>query len=204
MRRARWGWALVAAVPAVFIGYFFVYPVVRILALGLSEMNIGSTGLEARLVRIGWFTLWQAALSTVLTLLFAAPMTWAISRFEFRGRRMATALVTIPFVLPRYDNYYRQFPECRENIERPPSEIMRELYYDTVTMHAPALKCALETLGPEQLVFGSDYPHVPGGIDRFVTVLESVGMSEEHLEMVGRSNALDLIGLGDARAAGSR
>jgi thiamine transport system permease protein len=100
MRRARWGWVLVAAIPAVFIGYFFLYPVVRILALGLSEMNIGSTGLEARLVRIGWFTLWQAALSTVLTLLFAAPMTWAISRFEFRGRRMATALVTIPFVLP--------------------------------------------------------------------------------------------------------
>ena len=76
---------------------------------------------------------------------------------------------------------YRQFPECRENIERPPSEIMRELYYDTCTMHAPALRCALETFGAEQLVFGSDYPHVPGGIDRFVTVLNSVGLSDEQL-----------------------
>lgn len=100
MRRVRWGWLLVAAVPAVFIGYFFVYPVVRILALGLSELDFGSTGVEARLVRVGWFTLWQAVVSTVLTLVAAWPMTWAVSKFEFRGRRLATALVTVPFVMP--------------------------------------------------------------------------------------------------------
>ncbi|MCH8984428.1 MAG: iron ABC transporter permease [Acidobacteria bacterium] len=96
----RWGWLLTALVPAIFIGYFFVYPVARILTLGLSELSFGSSGLEARLIRVGWFTVWQATASTVLTLLFAAPMTWAVSRFEFRGRRLATALVTVPFVLP--------------------------------------------------------------------------------------------------------
>ncbi|HSJ84425.1 MAG TPA: iron ABC transporter permease [Acidimicrobiia bacterium] len=100
MRPIRWGRVLVAAVPAVFIGYFFLYPVGRILALGLSELGVGSDGVEARLFRIGWFTLWQAALSTILTLLAAAPMTWAVSQYEFRGRKLATALVTVPFVLP--------------------------------------------------------------------------------------------------------
>ena len=44
-------------------------------------------------------------------------------------------------------------------------------------------------------MFGSDYPHVPGGIDRFVTVLNSVGLSEEELAMVGRDTAAGLIGL---------
>lgn len=100
MRRLRWGWAAVALVPTLFIGYFFAYPVLRILWLGLSETSAGSSGLEARLLRVGWFTLWQAVVSTGLTLLFAAPMTWAVSRFEFRGRKLATALVTVPFVLP--------------------------------------------------------------------------------------------------------
>jgi thiamine transport system permease protein len=100
MRRIRWGWVAVAAVPAVFIGYFFVYPVVRILGLGLSELNIGASGLEARLLRVGWFTLWQATISTILTVLVAAPLTWAVSTYEFRGRRLATALITVPFVLP--------------------------------------------------------------------------------------------------------
>lgn len=100
MRRIRWGWVAVGLLPTLFIGYFFVYPVARILWLGLSETGAGSTGLEARLLRVGWFTLWQAVVSTALTLLFAAPMTWAVSRFEFPGRRLATALVTVPFVLP--------------------------------------------------------------------------------------------------------
>ena len=100
MRRVRWGWVIVAAVPAIFIGYFFVYPLVRILSLGLSELDIRASGLEARVLKVGWFTLWQASLSTALTLLVAAPMTWAVSNFEFRGRRLATALVTVPFVLP--------------------------------------------------------------------------------------------------------
>ena len=36
MKPTRWGQLLVAAVPTLFIGYFFVYPLVRILALGLS------------------------------------------------------------------------------------------------------------------------------------------------------------------------
>lgn len=99
-RRIRWGWALVAAVPTVFVGYFFVYPLLRILALGLSGLDLGASGVSARLARVGWFTLWQAVLSTVLTLLAAAPMTWAVSQFEFRGRRLATALVAVPFVLP--------------------------------------------------------------------------------------------------------
>lgn len=100
MRRVRWGWVVVAALPAVFIGYFFVYPVVRIIGLGLSEIQIGASGLEARLLKVGWFTLWQAALSTLLTMIVAAPMTWAVSRYRFTGKRLAIALVTVPFVLP--------------------------------------------------------------------------------------------------------
>lgn len=100
MRKISWGWVAVAAVPVVFIGYFFIYPVARILGLGLAELNIGVNGLEARLLRVGWFTLWQATVSTILTLVVAAPLTWAISTYEFRGRRFATALITVPFVLP--------------------------------------------------------------------------------------------------------
>ncbi|MDX1467763.1 MAG: iron ABC transporter permease [Acidimicrobiia bacterium] len=90
----------VATVPALFVGYFFAYPVVRILDVGLSELSIGASGLQARLLRVGWFTLWQASLSTVLTLLAATPLTWAVSSYEFKGRRLATALVAVPFVLP--------------------------------------------------------------------------------------------------------
>jgi predicted TIM-barrel fold metal-dependent hydrolase len=104
---------------------------------------------------------------------------------------------TVPFVLPRYDNYFKQFPECREHIDRPPSEIIGDLYFDTVTMHPPALRCTLETLSVDQIVFGSDYPHVPGGIDRFVDVLKSVGLSDDDFATIGRTTAARLIGVED-------
>ena len=100
IRRIGWGWAAVAAVPAVFIGYFFLYPVARVLFLGLSEIGTEFDAVWSRLGRVGWFTLWQAVLSTVLTIVAAAPLTWAVSSYRFPGRRLATALVTVPFVLP--------------------------------------------------------------------------------------------------------
>lgn len=99
-KRISWGWVAVGLIPTVFLGYFFVHPVARIIGLGLSELSMGFDGLEARLIRVGWFTLWQAVLSTVLTLLVATPITWAVSNYSFRGRRLAMALITVPFVLP--------------------------------------------------------------------------------------------------------
>jgi aminocarboxymuconate-semialdehyde decarboxylase len=65
-------------------------------------------------------------------------------------------------------------------------------------MHPPALRCAVDTLGADRLVFGSDYPHVPGGIDRFVTILNSIGLSDDELSMIGRTTAARLIGISEA------
>ena len=47
-----------------------------------------------------WFTVWQAALSTVLTLAVALPGAYILTRYDFPGRRIVRALVTVPFVLP--------------------------------------------------------------------------------------------------------
>jgi thiamine transport system permease protein len=96
--------AAIAAVPVVFLGYLFVYPMARILALAFGEQD-GLAGFadvlaSPRLRGSVWFTLWQASLSTALTLLAAAPITWAIARFRFPGRSLVKGLVVVPFVLP--------------------------------------------------------------------------------------------------------
>src|SRR5690606_1717758 len=96
-RRAIWA---AAALPLLFIGYLFLYPLIRILWLGISELELADLLAERRIARVAWFTPWQAAASTGLTLLLAAPLTWAVSRYEFPGRRLAQALVIVPFVLP--------------------------------------------------------------------------------------------------------
>jgi thiamine transport system permease protein len=42
----------------------------------------------------------QAALSTALSLLIGLPIASVVSRYSFRGRALAQALVTVPFVMP--------------------------------------------------------------------------------------------------------
>lgn len=90
-----WVWVL----PTAFLAYFFLYPVTRVLVFSLEERAFAELT-RPRFLASAWFTVWQAVLSTLLTLVAALPLTWAISRFNFPGKSLIRALVTIPFVLP--------------------------------------------------------------------------------------------------------
>lgn len=92
-----WLPAAVAA-PAAFLAVFFAYPLGTIVARGLGEG--GPVVLGGETLRILWFTTWQAALSTALTLAAGLPLAWVVGRFAFRGRSLVLALVLVPFVLP--------------------------------------------------------------------------------------------------------
>jgi thiamine transport system permease protein len=96
--------AALAAVPLAFLAVFFAWPLGAILRRSLvidGDIDAPFDVLTAGSTReIAWFTLWQATLSTVLTLVAALPLTWALARFRFRGRSVVEALVLVPFVLP--------------------------------------------------------------------------------------------------------
>ncbi|MBA3739040.1 MAG: ABC transporter permease subunit, partial [Actinobacteria bacterium] len=98
--------AALLAPPVLFVGLLFVYPLVRILDVGLRPGGrldlsvLGDVLGDAGLRGVVWFTLWQAVVSTVLTLAVGLPAAYLLSRFEFRGRRALAALVFVPFVLP--------------------------------------------------------------------------------------------------------
>jgi thiamine transport system permease protein len=97
---------LVVAVPLAFLAVFFVYPVLAIVGRGLAPHwsvdldPLRDVVTDARLRHIAWFTVWQATLSTVLTLAVGIPGAYVLARCEFPGRRVVRALVTVPFVLP--------------------------------------------------------------------------------------------------------
>ena len=98
--------AIGLAIPAVFLGWFFVYPVATIIAKGLGGgdgspfATIVSVLGRGSVRRIAWFTLWQATVSTILTLIIALPATWVIAHRTFRGKETLRALLLVPFVLP--------------------------------------------------------------------------------------------------------
>ena len=93
--------ATAVVVPAVFLALFFAYPLATILARGLGEGGLPTDVLASEAtLSVLWFTVWQAAVSTVLTLLLGLPLAWVLARFDFPGRALASALVLVPFVLP--------------------------------------------------------------------------------------------------------
>jgi thiamine transport system permease protein len=105
VRRSAW-WLLLAAPPALFLLLFFVYPVGSILATGLApdgRLELGAVidALSRPFVaQVAWFTLWQATVSTLLTVILALPAAYVFARFRFPGRRLLGALAIVPFVLP--------------------------------------------------------------------------------------------------------
>jgi thiamine transport system permease protein len=102
----RFGTAAVIAVPALFLGYFFVYPVVLITIRGLTPEGVFTPGIFIEVLRdptlqgVAAFTLWQAILSTILTVTVALPAAWVFARFDFPGKSFMRAATLVPFVLP--------------------------------------------------------------------------------------------------------
>jgi thiamine transport system permease protein len=104
-RRSYLATAALASVPVAFLLAFFVWPVGSIIATGLFraghfDLDPFRRALSGNLLGIAWFTLWQAAASTALTLAAALPGAYVFARYDFPGKRLLRALATVPFVLP--------------------------------------------------------------------------------------------------------
>jgi thiamine transport system permease protein len=89
-----------AAVPLVFLGVFFVWPLVAVLERSFDAGALRATLGDPVLRQVAWFTLWQAAVSTGLTLAVGLPAAYVVARYDFPGRNLFRAFVTVPFVLP--------------------------------------------------------------------------------------------------------
>ena len=94
-RWLNWAWL----VPAAFLSVFLAYP------LGvLGSHVIDPTGWSRLFAETTWhvvpLALVQAVTSTVLAVVIGLPIANVVSRYQFRGRALAQAAVTVPFVLP--------------------------------------------------------------------------------------------------------
>jgi thiamine transport system permease protein len=111
LSRAAWS-SLPWLAPLGFLALFYFYPLGSILQMSFGRGQAGLTG-AARLAApfaealgsaamrgVLWFTLWQAVLSTLLTLLFGLPGAYLLARYEFRGKSLILALTGVSFVLP--------------------------------------------------------------------------------------------------------
>ena len=90
----------VQLLPIAALVLFFGFPVASMAARFVRPSTLASTISDSSLASVWWFTTWQATASTILTLSVGLPLTWALSRFSFRGARTIAGLVTVPFFMP--------------------------------------------------------------------------------------------------------
>lgn len=97
---------LLFGVPLAFLALFYFYPLGTILVFSFfGNGTLDVSGLRELVtnpyyVNVLWFTVWQAAVSTCLTLAAALPAAYIFARYQFRGQTLVRAVTTLPFLLP--------------------------------------------------------------------------------------------------------
>ncbi len=101
------GWGLAVALPLVFLGVFFAWPVAALVGRGFiaDGGGVDLTGLRdvlggPRTWRLVGTTLAQAAAGSVASVLLGLPVAYLLYRTRFPGRGVLRGVVTVPFVLP--------------------------------------------------------------------------------------------------------
>lgn len=92
--------------PLTFLAIFYFYPLASIFGLSLERSEGGFfvpfwEAIRSSSVRqVLWFTIWQASLSTFLTLLVGLPGAYFLARYHFWGKSLLRALTGVAFVMP--------------------------------------------------------------------------------------------------------
>ena len=134
------------APPLLFLAVFFFYPLLRILQVSFAAdggeplAGVGAMARQPFFWRVLWFTTWQAAASTLLTLLIGLPLAYVFARYTFRGKALLQALLTIPFVMPTVvvaaaftallgeRGLVNQWLQSMGGLAEPPVQIMRTVW----------------------------------------------------------------------------
>ena len=126
---------------------------------------------------------------TVLTASRLA-LTGTLDRFPRISPIFAHLGGYIPFIYPRLDSAYPRHAIMRARTPTTPSDHFRRLYYDTASSYdRMPLACALDLVGPEHIVLGTDYPQVRSEMAATVAGIESASLSMESVENILSGNA---------------
>lgn len=78
-------------------------------------------------------------------------------------------------------------------IKHPPSHYLRMMYLESTCYHAPAARCALETVGADHFVFGTDSPPLKPLKKEGVALIRKLGLPEAEERKVYGENARKLL-----------
>jgi aminocarboxymuconate-semialdehyde decarboxylase len=131
------------------------------------------------------------------TTLAAAKMVFSGIPERFPRIRWALGHLggAIPYLAERLDRGFEAFSECRAHIPKPPSQYLRQFYYDTVNFDPAAIRLAIGFAGVDRILAGSDYPHQIGSIPKMLETIRGMELPEHEDAAILGGNAARLLGL---------
>ncbi len=99
----------------------------------------------------------------------------------------------IPYLAERLDRGYFAFPDCRIKIAKPPTEYLKEFYFDSVNFDVNALRLAIDFAGVDHVLAGSDYPHQIGSLQRMIESIKALDVSAGDMARLLGENAAYLL-----------
>jgi aminocarboxymuconate-semialdehyde decarboxylase len=127
---------------------------------------------------------------------FTFDTTLAIARCIYDGfldRYMKLKLIAshgggaLPFLIGRMDQCFDRIPTCSAHVpmtcgaKDSPSHYMRRIYVDAVVFRQDALNMCVDVCGPENVLYGSDYPHNIGDMIGCLGRVDALGGETRHL-----------------------
>lgn len=98
----------------------------------------------------------------------------------------------LPALRGRLDRGFQQRPEINQIISRPPTEYLKQFYFDTITHDAAVLHELVNLVGADHVLLGSDYPFDMGDEDP-VDLVRAVNLGSEQEKKILGMNAQRLL-----------
>jgi aminocarboxymuconate-semialdehyde decarboxylase len=100
----------------------------------------------------------------------------------------------VPYQLGRMQRGFDAVPRlAAQNISKPPAELARLLYYDTVLHDPGPLAFLVDQVGADHVVMGTDYPFPMGDSHPVDTVKAIPGLSDRQRELILGGNVVRML-----------
>jgi aminocarboxymuconate-semialdehyde decarboxylase len=87
----------------------------------------------------------------------------------------------LPFLVGRLDICHERIAACSARTKEPPSSYLRRIYVDAVVFRQDALQMCVDVCGPENVLYGSDYPHNIGDMIGCLSRVDALPGDARHL-----------------------
>jgi len=95
----------------------------------------------------------------------------------------------------RLERGRREMADPEDRPDRPVIEYLEDFYYDTISFSRPTLRAAIETVGVDQFVFGTDYPFDEEDLETNLADLDAAVPSRADRDRIMSDTARDLFDL---------